>query len=98
VYALRDYEIVYVIRPDLADGERSEKASRIHAMIEEAGGELGEVEDWGTRVLAYEIRHYNEGHYGLATFRLPPQSVKPVKDRLNIDEDILRYQIVLRTP
>ena len=93
---MRDYEIVYVIRPDLADEERSEKARRIHTLIEEAGGEIGEVTDWGVRVLAYEINHFSDGHYGLATFRLPPQAITPLKERLNIDEDVLRYQIVVR--
>jgi small subunit ribosomal protein S6 len=94
---LKEYEIVYIIRPDLADEQRSEKARRIHAMIEEAGGQLGEVEDWGTRVLAYEIDHQTEGHYGLATFKLPADAIKPFRDRLNIDEEILRYQIVSRS-
>ena len=94
---MKEYEIVYIIRPDLADEQRSEKAQRIHAMIEEAGGELGEVEDWGMRVLAYEINHFTEGHYGLATFKLAAGEIKPFRDRLNIDEEILRYQVVNRS-
>jgi small subunit ribosomal protein S6 len=94
---LREYEIVYVIRPDLSDEDRSTKVERIHSLITENGGELGKVEDWGKRVLAYEIKHNSEGYYGLAEFRLPPSSVKTVEDRLNIDEEILRYQIISRS-
>ncbi len=97
VLALREYEIVYVIRPDLSDEDRSTKVERIHSLITDNGGELGRVEDWGKRVLAYEINHNSEGYYGLAEFRLPPSSVKTVEDRLNIDEEILRYQIVSRS-
>jgi small subunit ribosomal protein S6 len=93
---VRDYEIVYVIRPDLSDEDRSSKIERIHSLITENGGEIGKIEDWGKRVLAYEIRHYAEGVYGLAEFRLHPDAVKSVEDRLNIDEEILRYQIVSR--
>ncbi len=66
------------------------------SLITENGGEIGETNDWGKRTLAYEIRHYSEGHYGLTTFRLPSQSVESLKDRLNIDEDILRFQVVAR--
>ena len=94
---LREYEIVYVIRPDLSDKDRSTKVEKIHSLITENGGELGKVEDWGKRVLAYEIKHNSEGYYGLAEFRLPPSSVKTVEDRLNIDEEILRYQIISRS-
>ena len=94
---MRDYEIVYVIRPDLADEARAAKVDRIHALVTENGGEVGKTEDWGKRVLAYEIRHHAEGFYGLSEFSLPPDAVKTVEDRLNIDEEILRYQIVLRS-
>lgn len=93
---MRDYEIVYVIRPDLADEDRSAKVDRIHALVTENGGEVGKTEDWGKRVLAYEIRHCTEGFYGLSEFRLPPDAVRTIEDRLNIDEEILRYQIALR--
>jgi len=91
---VRDYEIVYVIRPDLTDEDRSAKIERIHGLIAENGGEVGKTEDWGKRVLAYQIRHCTEGFYGLAEFRLAPDAVRSVEDRLNIDEEILRYQIV----
>ncbi len=94
---MREYEIVYVIRPDLSDEERAAKVERIHNLITENGGEIENTDDWGKRTLAYEIKHYSEGHYGLATFKLPPAAVESVKERLNIDEEILRYQIVSRT-
>ena len=97
VLELREYEIVYVILPDLSEEDRSTKIERIHSLISENGGEIGKVEDWGKRVLAYEIKHNTEGYYGLAEFRLPPDSVRTVEDRLNIDEEILRYQIVSRS-
>ncbi len=94
---MREYEIVYVIRPDLSDEERSAKIEKIHSLVTENSGEIGKVEDWGKRVLAYEIRHYTDGYYGLAEFRLPPESVRTVEERLNIDEELLRYQIVVRS-
>ena len=94
---MREYEIVYIIRPDLSDEDRAAKVERVHALITENNGQLGKVEDWGKRVLAYEIKHHTDGYYGLAEFQLPPENVKTVEERLNIDEEILRYQIVVRS-
>lgn len=91
---MREYEIVYVVRPDLSDEDRAAKIERIHSLITDNGGQLGKVEDWGKRVLAYEIKHCADGYYGLAEFQLAPKSVKTVEERLNIDEEILRYQII----
>jgi len=92
---VRNYEIVYVLRPDLSEEDRTKKVERIHGLITENGGQVGQADDWGKRILAYEINHCSEGYYGLAAFQLPPQGVKTVKERLGIDEEILRYQIVL---
>lgn len=89
--------MIYIVRPDLSDEERSAKVERIHSLITENNGQLGKIEDWGKRVLAYEIRHYTDGYYGLTEFQLAPEHVKSVEERLNIDEEILRYQIVVRT-
>lgn len=91
---LRDYEIVYVLKSDLSEEDRVAKIARIHALITDNGGEIGKAEEWGKRVFAYEIKHNKEGYYGLAEFRLDPSAVEQIKDRLNIDEQILRYQIV----
>lgn len=94
---MKEYEIVYVFRPDLSDEDRSKKIERIHGLITEGGGEIEKTDDWGKRTLAYEIDHYPEGYYGLTLFQLPPQGVNLMKERLNIDEEILRYQIVVRS-
>jgi len=91
---VREYEIVYVIRPDLADEDRLAKIERIHSLITDNGGQLGKVEDWGKRVLAYEIKHFTDGYYGLAEFQIAPENVNSIAERLNIDEEILRYQTI----
>ena len=93
---MRPYEIVYVINPDLTDEERANKTERLQTLITESGGEIETVDDWGKRVMAYEIRHHAEGYYGFATFQLPPQAARSIEERLNLDEEILRYQIVAR--
>ena len=93
---MREYEIVYVIRPDLSDEDRAAKIERIHSLITENGGQLGKVEDWGKRVLAYEIKHYTDGYYGLTEFQIAPENVNSIGERLNIDEEILRYQTISR--
>ncbi len=91
---MKEYEIVYVLRPDLSDEERTKKVDRIHSLITDNGGQVDKVDDWGKRVLAYEIKHYTDAYYGLTLFQMPPQAVNPVCERLNIDEEILRYQVV----
>ncbi|GAG45082.1 unnamed protein product, partial [marine sediment metagenome] len=37
------------------------------------GGVVPEIERWGKRRLAYPIKHFMEGNYVLAKFKLKPE-------------------------
>lgn len=91
---LRDYEVVYIIRPDIDEASRREKIEAIKEAVVAHGGEVREVDEWGTRILAYEIDGFREGYYVLMTFTLPPNEVTAFEDRLKVDEGLLRYQII----
>ena len=65
-------------------------------LLREVNGILGKL-NMTVTPHGVEIRHFAEGYYGLTTFRLPSKSVELVKDRLNLDEDFLRFQVVART-
>lgn len=91
---LRDYEVVYIIRPDLDEQRRKEKIERINRIIQEQGGQVRNVDEWGTRIMAYEIDGFREGYYVLVNFSLPPDRVASLEERLRVDDELLRYQIV----
>jgi small subunit ribosomal protein S6 len=91
---LRDYEVVYIIRPDLDEQRRKEKIERINQLIQERGGQVQNVDEWGTRIMAYEIDDFREGYYVLVNFTLPPSEVSSLEERLRVDDELLRYQIV----
>jgi|FaiFalDrversion2_1042247.scaffolds.fasta_scaffold04228_1 small subunit ribosomal protein S6 len=96
--APREYELVFVLRPDLPDAEVRAAMDRIVARITERGGEVRGVQPWGKRRLAYPIQRYREGLYGLVRFVLPGQRVQDLKNALGISEEILRFLIVAALP
>ncbi|HID08939.1 TPA: 30S ribosomal protein S6 [Candidatus Micrarchaeota archaeon] len=91
---MRSYEVVYIIRPDLDEQRRKEKIEKVNQAIAEQGGEVLNVDEWGTRILAYEIDDFREGYYVLVNFKLPPDKVSSLEDKLRVDDGLLRYQIV----
>ncbi len=91
---LRNYEIVYIIRPDLDEERRKQKVEWIKQLVENNGGQVQNVDEWGMRVMAYEIDDFREGYYVLMNFTLPPDKVNAVEERLRMDDELLRYQIV----
>lgn len=92
--AVRNYEMVYILRPDLDEAKRRDKQAKIQEIIATEGGQVQGTEDWGSRILAYEIQRFREGYYALVTFSLPTEKVRAVEQRLRMDDTILRYQIV----
>ncbi len=95
---IKEYELVFVLRPDLDDAQTRAAIDRIQTQITERGGEVRSVEPWGRRRLAYPIRKFREGYYGLVRFTLAGQRVQDLKNVLGITEEILRFLIVVAVP
>lgn len=85
---------MYILKPDLDEEVYAQEVNRCEELIRQEGGEVGEVQEWGKRGLAYEIRHCDQGYYVLMNFSLDPEGVKRVGERFKLNEAVLRYQIV----
>lgn len=88
---LRDYELVVIISPEVADEEIPATIEKINQFIIEKGGAIGEVSQWGRRRLAYPIRGFMEGNYVLTQFKMEPRLTAELEASLGISEEILRH-------
>ncbi len=91
---LRDYELVLVINPEVAEEQLTAAIDNVSRFVTEKGGSISGVERWGKRRLAYPIKHFVEGNYVLAKFRLKPAFGKELEANLRISEDVLRQLLV----
>ena len=91
---LRDYEMVLVISPELAEEELEATIDNVSRLITENGGAISDIERWGKRKLAYPIRHFIEGSYVLASFKSKPEFGKELETELRISEVILRHLLI----
>ena len=69
--ALRRYELMLVIRPDVADDKSQALIDRTTRGIVAAGGQIVKVAPWGRRRLAYPIDRHREGSYHIILFEAP---------------------------
>jgi small subunit ribosomal protein S6 len=90
----REYELIYIVRPDSPDEDLQTIVDRTTGLIDKAEGTLLQVDVWGKRKLAYEIQKFNKGHYTLVRFLSEPEVVAEIERLLRIDDTILRYQTV----
>jgi small subunit ribosomal protein S6 len=91
---LRDYELVVILSPDIAEGELEEALGKINQFISDKGGTIDSVEQWGKRKLAYPLKHFTEGSYVLVRFKLDAKLTKELEANLHILEAVLRHLLV----
>ena len=84
-----NYEVVYIIDP--AQGEEAKFKT-----LAEQNGSAVEVEEWGSRKLAYPINFKNEGYYVLMSFTSDPSFPKELDRVLRITDGIMRSLIVCK--
>ena len=93
---MRDYEVVYIFHPMLDEDAINTKLERFHPIATAAdGAEVSEVDHWGVRQLAYKVRDQSQGYYVVAQFTAEPSDLTEFERILKLDEELLRYLVVL---
>ena len=90
---MRRYELMLVIRPDVADDKSQALVDRTTRGIVSAGGQIVKVAPWGRRRLAYPIDRHREGSYHIILFEAPSDSIVELEHTLLITEEVLRHLI-----
>ena len=90
---MRRYELMLVIRPDVADDKSQALVDRTTRGISAAGGQVVKVAPWGRRRLAYPIDRHREGSYHIILFEAPSDSIVELEHTLLITEEVLRHLV-----
>jgi small subunit ribosomal protein S6 len=90
---MRRYELMLVIRPDVADDKSQALVDRTTRPIVAAGGQIVKVAPWGRRRLAYPIDRHREGSYQIILFEAPATAITELEHTLLITEEVLRHLV-----
>ncbi len=90
---MREYELVFIIHPDLDETATNDAVERVKGWITEAGGSVDKVDPWGKRKLAYPIRKQNNGQYFLLNISIAPDFVTEMERNLRFLEPVMRFLI-----
>jgi small subunit ribosomal protein S6 len=85
-----------ILPPDADESVVSGALDRITRVVGDAGGEVGNVERWGRRRLAFEIEHQSEGYYVVVEFTADPEALTELERSLHLADEVLRFKIVVR--
>ena len=91
---LRDYEMVLVISPEATEEELEARVNSVSQYVTDKGGVISDIERWGKKKLAYPIKHFVEGSYVLAKFKLEPMFGRELEANLRISDEVLRHLLI----
>src|SRR6185503_11833625 len=89
------YETTIIYDPGLEETKINDEVERVTQPIAQAGGEVIEVQRWGKRKLAYNIRKRRDGTYIHIKHKSPPELIGEMDRRFRLNEGVLRHLTVL---
>ena len=90
---MNQYEVLYVITPELDDEANQTVMGKFAEIITANGGEIEKTDVWGKRRLAYPIDYKTEGFYVLVTFNANPELPRELERNMRNDERLMRYMV-----
>ncbi len=92
---MRHYEVVFLVHPDQSE-QVPGMVDRYRKGIEEKGGSIHRLEDWGRRQLAYPINKIHKAHYVLMNIECGADALADLESAFRFNDAILRHMTIRR--
>jgi small subunit ribosomal protein S6 len=92
---MKDYEVIFLVKPNLADDRYKGLAEKLKSVITENGGEITSENMMGMRELPQELTKQKKAYYVYLEFKADGTVLQKMKHFFAVTEDIFRNLIVL---
>ena len=90
----RTYELMFIVRPDMAEEDQDKLISTLESAVTSTGGQVKSVERMGKRRLAYTVRKFHDGIYVLLTVEGSGGLIHELERRLRVTEPVIKFLTV----
>jgi small subunit ribosomal protein S6 len=88
------YEHVFLARQDASTQQVEELTTLMTGIVEQLGGKVVKMENWGVRSLTYRMNKNRKAHFVLLNIDGPSTAVAEIERQERISEDVIRYLTV----
>ena len=92
---MRHYEVVFLVHPDQSE-QVPAMIERYKALVENGGGKIHRLEDWGRRQLAYPIQKLVKAHYVLLNIEVEQAVLAELTESFRFNDAVLRHLVMRR--
>src|SRR5260221_3063161 len=87
----RVYEVMFIVRPDVADEDLDKLISALEGNATHAGATIKSTERMGKRRVAYVVRGFADGNYIIMTLEANGAAIHEVERRLRVSEPVIKF-------
>ncbi len=91
---MNKYELALILNAKVEDEVRADSLEKVKGYIENAGGTITNIDEWGKKRLAYEIQKMKEGYYYFIKFDAEAKVPVELESHIRIMENVIRYLCV----
>jgi small subunit ribosomal protein S6 len=88
------YEHVFLARQDASTQQVEELTTQMSGIVEQLGGKVVKMENWGVRSLTYRMNKNRKAHFVLLNIDGPSAALAEIERQERISEDVIRYLTV----
>ena len=92
---MRHYELVLLVHPDQSD-QVVGMVERYIKLVQDNGGTIHRLEDWGRRQLAYPINKIHKAHYVLFNIETDGETLAELEELFRYNDAIIRSLVMRR--
>src|SRR5258708_17838522 len=85
------YEHVFLARQDVSAQQVEELTAQLTGVIEQLGGKVTKLEQWGVQSLSYRVRKNRKAHFTFLNVDAPSAALSEIERQERLNEDVLRY-------
>jgi small subunit ribosomal protein S6 len=85
------YEHVFLARQDVSAQQVEELTAQLTGVIEQLGGKVTKLEQWGVKSLSYRVRKNRKAHFTFMNVDAPAAALNEIERQERLNEDVLRY-------
>jgi small subunit ribosomal protein S6 len=85
------YEHVFLSRQDVSAQQVEELTAQLTGVLEQLGGKVTKLEQWGVKSLSYRVRKNRKAHFTFMNVDAPSAALSEIERQERLNEDVLRY-------
>lgn len=91
---MRQYELMVILDPETEERTVDKTMDKFLTVVKNDGGTVDNVDIWGRRRLAYDIKKKSEGIYVVVTMSTEPATAQELDRQLNLSETVMRTKLL----